>query len=186
MSALVFPSAATTSLLIIDVQERLVPAMHAAAAQCIRTTSILLECAIEFQWPVFYTEQFPRGLGPTIEPLRVLLEQAGAQRQEKTEFSALNNADFAAAALPRLTNHVIVCGMESHICVLQTVVDLQARGHQAYVPIDGVASRTEANRDNGLALMARAGAVVTNAESLLFGAVGRAGRRFSRSCRPMA
>jgi nicotinamidase-related amidase len=175
MNGPVIPPNARTSLLIVDVQERLVPAMEDQGDACIRSASILLQTAATFGWKVLFTEQYPRGLGATVSALQPLLEAAGAQRFEKVEFSALANASFASDALPKLTDNVIVVGMEAHICVLQTVADLQARGHQAWVPYDGVVSRTQSNRENGLELIRRCGAVVTNTESLLFGALGRAG-----------
>jgi nicotinamidase-related amidase len=144
----------------------------------VRQTELLIVTAAEFGWPVVYSEQYPKGLGPTVESLRAPLEACGARRLEKVEFSCFRNAAFAADIMPTLPNHIIVAGMEAHICVLQTVTDLQARGHQIFVP---VSSRQADARENGLALMARAGAVVTNAESVVFYALQRAGtERFKR------
>lgn len=185
MNGPVIPPNSRTSLLVVDVQERLVPAMHDGGEQCVRSCRILLQTAATFGWSVYYTEQYPRGLGATVPELAPFLEASGARRFEKVEFSALANADFASQALPSLTDNVIVTGMETHICVMQTVADLQARGHQVWVPWDGVASRTEANRDNGLELIRRSGAVVTNTESLLFGALGRAGTPEFKALSPL-
>jgi len=78
---------------------------------------------------------------------------------------------------------IVLVGMEAHVCVLLTGLDLLARGHRLFVPHDAVASRTARNRDNGLALMAANGAVIVNSETLIFNALGRAGgdvfKRFS-------
>lgn len=171
----IFPKAGATALLVVDIQERLLPAMGDQLAPLLRQVNVLVETAREFAWPVVYSEQYPKGLGTTEPALLATLEAVGAQRVEKVEFSCCRNPQFVEAVLPSLPNSVIVVGMETHICVLQTVVDLQARGHQVFVPWDGVSSRTLANRDNGLRLIERAGAVVTNAESLMFAALQQAG-----------
>lgn len=182
MSDAIFPNPNSTALLVIDVQERLLGAMEpVSAARMVKQTALLIATAAEFGWPVVYSEQYPKGLGPTVESLRTPLEQLGARKVEKVEFSCFRNAAFATEVMPTLPNHLIVTGMEAHICVLQTVTDLQARGHQIFVPLDAVTSRESDARENGLALMARAGAVVTNAESLVFYALQRAGtERFKK------
>lgn len=185
MNGPVIPPNSRTSLLVVDVQQRLLPAMHNGGQDCLRSCSVLLQTAATFGWGVYYTEQYPRGLGATVPELGAFLETCDARRFEKVEFSALANPEFHSQALPTLTDNVIVVGMETHICVLQTVADLQARGHQVWVPWDGVASRTENNRDNGLELIRRSGAVVTNTESLLFGALGRAGTPEFKALSPL-
>jgi nicotinamidase-related amidase len=182
MSDAVYPNPTSTALLVIDIQARLLGAMEPESAQrMVRQTALLIATAAEFGWPVVYSEQYPKGLGPTVESLRGPLEACGARRVEKLEFSCFRNAAFASDVMPTLPNHLIVAGMEAHICVLQTVTDLQARGHQIFVPLDAVSSRQADARENGLALMARAGAVVTNAESVVYYALQRAGtERFKR------
>ena len=182
MSDAVYPNPASTALLIVDIQERLLGAMEEGQAQRMVTQAeLLIETAREFGWPIVYSEQYPKGLGPTVERLRRPLDAAGARRVEKVEFSCYRNQEFASEIQPTLPNHLIVVGMETHICVLQTVTDLQARGHQVFVPMDAVCSRLADTRENGLALIARAGAVVTNAESIVFFALQRAGgERFKR------
>ncbi len=174
MNDIIFPRSSSAALLLVDVQERLLPAMENPTG-VLKAVHTLVEAAVEFSWPIVYSEQYPRGLGNTEAALRARLEALSARRIEKTEFSCLRNPEFAEAILPTLPNHVIVCGMESHICVLQTVADLQARGHQTFVPWDAVTSRVTQNRDNGLALMERTGAIVTNSETLLFAALQKAG-----------
>lgn len=188
MSDSIFPRPGQTALFVIDIQERLLPAMPAeAVALMLRQTEILIALAQEFQWPIYYSEQYPRGLGATESGLLEKLVAANATRIEKVEFSAVRNDVFAQTILPRLPSHVVVCGMETHICVLQTVSDLQARGHQVFVPNDAVASRVESNRANGLALMRQAGAVETNTESLMFYYLQKAGtdafKRFQKMIR---
>jgi len=183
----VFPRPRATALLVVDVQERLLPAMFTEGDTFTRQVLTLVATATELQWPVTYTEQYPKGLGATVPEVADALGAASAVRIEKLEFSCCRNPVFAEEVLPNLPSHVVVAGMEAHICVLQTVVDLQARGHQVFVPHDAVSSRTRENHANGLALMERAGAVVSNVETLLFAALERAGtdafKRLSRLVR---
>lgn len=188
MSQFIFPRAGQTALLVVDIQERLLPAMLPdEVAGMLRNTHILLELAESFQWPVFYTEQYPQGLGHTEATLRTKLEAMQAVSCEKVEFSCLRNETFASTILPRLPPNVVVVGMETHVCVLQTVMDLQARGYQAFVPYDAVASRTVANKQNGLHLMEKVGAVQVNTESLMFHALEKASgdtfKKFSKMIR---
>lgn len=176
MNPPILPQPGATALLVIDIQERLLPAMDAAVAESVlRQTATLIEVAREFGWQVIYTEQYPKGLGATSPRLAEPLESVGAIRAEKVEFSCLRNETFAREILPKLKPNVVIAGMETHICVLQTVADLQARGHQVYLAADATCSRTAANHANGLAQIERLGAVVTNTESLLFGACEKAG-----------
>ena len=85
----------------------------------------------------------------------------------------------------RLPNHLVATGLETHVCVLQTVADLQNRGYQCFVPRDAVTSRSDENHENGLALLERAGAVVVNTESVLFHALGEAGTDAFRRLAPL-
>ncbi len=163
-------------MLVVDIQERLLPPIApSAVSTLLRGTNMLIACAREFEWPVFYSEQYPKGLGTTEPTVLEGLREVGAVRVEKTEFSCCRNPLFQEAVLPKLPSHVVVCGIEAHVCVLQTVADLQARGHQAFVPMDAVASRSELTTANGLALMRDVGVVVTNTESVMFHAAQRSG-----------
>lgn len=159
----------------VDVQEKLAKTMPGGALDDLRRSlRILLGAAREFSLPTFFTEQYPRGLGPTEENLRRDLEQVGARRFEKVCFSAAD-AEGLSEALPRATETVVVVGMETHVCVVQTVRDLVARGLSVHVPLDGVTSRREDHRQVGLELCRRAGAVVTTTETVVFDLLERAG-----------
>ena len=151
-------------LLIVDVQERLLPAISNAdllLANCTR----LVEGAQILQVPVYATDQYPQGLGPTAMSLLHLLPQ----RLEKIRFSAAEVLNWgAAAADPTGRFKVVVAGIEAHVCVLQTVLDLISLGYEVHVPADAVASRAEANRLVALDRLAGAGAVITTTESVLF------------------
>jgi nicotinamidase-related amidase len=165
------------ALLVVDIQDKLVPAMPAdalAAVMC--NTAILVTAADRLGLPIVVSEQYPRGLGPTSAAIEQALAGArGVHRFDKLEFSAVAAPAFAALA-PRLgRDQWIVCGMETHVCVFQTGRDLVARGWAAHVCADAVCSRTAANRELGLGLLARAGAIVTSTETVVFDLLGRAG-----------
>lgn len=161
------PSA--TAVVIIDVQDKLAPMMPPERlARLQRAATILVTAARELGATVLATEQYPRGLGPTIGPLRELLEGAGVKPIEKLTFSSCNEPGFVQALKDSGADAVVVLGIETHICVFQTVRDLCARGLRVDVPIDGVASRFEDHREIGLKLCEKAGATLTTAETILF------------------
>jgi nicotinamidase-related amidase len=139
-----------------------------------RNARILLTAAWRLGLPVLATEQYPQGLGQTLPELRPLLE--GTQIVEKLSFSCLRVPAFVAA-LDRLRprDTIVVAGMETHVCVYQTVLDLRSRGFEVHVPRDAVASRHRENWQTGLALMERTGAVVSSTETVLFQLLERAG-----------
>jgi nicotinamidase-related amidase len=123
--------------------------------------------------PVVHTEQYPRGLGPTVPELRAALEPAAPI--EKLTFDCCGEPSFAPALEAAGRSTVIVCGMETHICVLQTVLGLLAQGRVVHVAADAVCSRNAENCRVALELMRDAGAVVTCTETALFQLLGRAG-----------
>jgi nicotinamidase-related amidase len=163
-----------TLLVVIDIQERLAAAMPDEPREaCIRNAVRLVSGAAALRLPVIYTEQYPKGLGPTVPPLAEALAAAGAARIEKTEFDAHTNAAFADALgkhEDRLT--VVLCGMESHICVYQTARGLAGRDLAVHVAVDATCSRDPDNRIIARGLIARAGAFVTSTETVLFDLVG--------------
>ena len=159
----------TTAVVLIDVQEKLVPLMPSEQMQALeRATKIMLAAARELGAPILVTEQYPKGLGPTVSPLRDWVAEAGVSPIDKTAFSGCNEPRFVQALKDCGADAAIVLGMETHICVFQTVRDLCARGLRVDVPIDGVASRREDHRQVGLELCAKAGANITTAETVLF------------------
>jgi nicotinamidase-related amidase len=183
MTETVFPRKNATALLVVDVQERLLAAMPADRAETlVKAHLALLEMARVYNVPVVVTEQYPKGLGPTVGAVHDALGEH--RRIEKVEFSACANEAFRDEVLGSLPDDVIVTGMETHVCVLQTALDLVASGRRVFVPHDATCSRTERNHENGLSLAERGGAVVINTESLVFAQLGRAGgdafKRLSR------
>jgi nicotinamidase-related amidase len=167
------------ALLVVDIQDRLLAAMpDATLTDVLRNTQILIAGAAQLGLPIVVSQQYPRGLGATARPIEDALASAPAvHRFDKLEFSAAAAPGFAAlVALGGLgRDQWIVCGMESHVCVYQTARDLVARGWDVHVCADAVCSRTAANRELGLGLMARAGAIVTSTEASVFDLLGRAG-----------
>jgi nicotinamidase-related amidase len=173
------------ALLVVDIQDRLVPAMpEQVAGRVVRNTSILIDAAARLGLPIVVSQQYPRGLGPTLpaieDALRAALGAAAAggaalHRFDKLEFSAAAAPAFAALA-PRLgRDQWIVTGMEAHVCVYQSARDLALRGMAVHVAADAVCSRTKANWRLGLALAERAGAIATSTEICVFDLLGRAG-----------
>lgn len=184
LSPLPRPDDAT--LVVVDIQERLLPAMPAdAQASVLKQAGNLVALFAELGGGCVYSEQYPRGLGPTVAPLAAELARVpGVARLEKVAFSACQDHCFVDLTV---RNDVVLVGMEAHVCVLMTGLDLLERGHRVFVPHDAVASRTPANRDNGLALLEKHGATIVNAETLIFYALGQADsdlfKRFSARIR---
>lgn len=163
-------------LLVIDVQERLAAAMpEAQLTQVMRAGTLLLEAARELGVSALATEQYPQGLGRTLAPLAERLAALGVTPHEKLTFSACDEPGFAAALGARGARSIVVVGMEAHVCVFQTVRELAARGLDVHVPIDGVASRRDDHRAQGLELCRSAGATLTTTETVVFDWLGRAG-----------
>ncbi len=159
-------SPAETALVVVDFQERLCDAMpREVLERHARNVTHLLTLAARLDVAVVATEQYPKGLGPTIEPVRALLPNAPL---EKIEFSAMRNAGAAAALRESGRKTAVLVGMETHVCVFQTARDLLAAGWHVHVPADAVVSRAKANWRVGLDLMRSAGAVVTSTEAALF------------------
>ena len=160
-------------LLVVDVQEKLVRAMPPeSVARVEKNAGILITAAKRLGLPVVASEQYVKGLGPTVAKLRELLPSAPI---EKVEFSCGASKPLAREILDTGRRQVIVAGMESHVCVFQTVRDLLRGGFAVFVPEDAIASRTEDNRQIGLRLCEKAGATITSTETVLFDLLGTAG-----------
>jgi len=159
------------ALLVIDVQERLCAAMDRDLLdRLINRTVAAIRGARALGLPVVVTEQYPKGLGPTSGLVKVELGEV--KPVEKSEFSAA--VDEVLRQLSGRTQ-VLVTGMETHVCVFQTVRDLASRGLQPFLCADAALSRTAEDRRVGLDLCREAGAVITTVESALFDLLGKAG-----------
>ena len=162
-------------LVVIDVQERLMPVIH-DRFEVEKNIERLIRGAHVLGVPAIVTEQYVRGLGTTVEPLRNALEETSGYRPiEKQCFSAQGCAAFAAqlAALDR--RQVLLSGVETHVCVYQTARDLLSEGRELWVVADAVSSRAPRNRDLGLQRMTSDGARLSSTEMALFELLGVAG-----------
>ena len=159
-------------LIVIDMQERLVPAMQAPAVT-IKNTRNLIAAARELGIPVLLTEQYPKGLGRTV---REIADVAGdAPVLEKMHFSCMEDQDFASAFRALGRRQAVIAGMEAHICVVQTAASLMEDGHQVFVVSDATASRTTASEEACLARLSASGAGIVTTEMVLFEWMGKAG-----------
>jgi nicotinamidase-related amidase len=154
------------ALVVVDVQEAFRKALAdfddvAAAA------GVLVSGATELGIPIVVTEQYPKGLGATVPEVADKLPE-GIVPVDKVRFSAVEADGFGLDG----RDQALVCGIEAHVCVNQTVLDLLGGGIETQVVADAVGSRTEANRELGLHKMERAGATLTSVETALFELLG--------------
>lgn len=163
-------------LLIVDVQERLLPAM-AEPDRVLAGCERLIRAARRLDIPITLSEQYPKGLGPTVAPLREAVGAAGLVL-EKVEFSCRRNATIArelGAMRSGGRDQTVVCGIEAHVCVTQTVLDLLADGAPVAVVADAVGSRRPASAELALRRLAAAGADIVDTEMVIFEWLDRAG-----------
>ena len=152
-------------LLVIDLQEKLVKMVGEntpVATNCEK----LLKAAKTLNIPSVITEQYPKGLGETISSIKEANENA--KYFEKTSFSAISTEEIKRAVMDFNKKQIILCGIEAHICVLQTALELKENGFEVYVVKDACASRKEENYTNACSRLIQAGAIVTDTEITLF------------------
>ena len=157
------------ALIVVDVQQgfrKAVPDFHRVA----RATATLIEGARAIGVPIIVTEQYPKGLGETAPEVAEHLPE-GTEPLEKVCFSAADAEGFDLGG----RDQALVCGIETHVCVNQTALDLLKSGIEVQVAEDAVGSRSEENKRVGLHKMERAGAVMTSVETALLELLGRAG-----------
>ncbi len=160
-----------SSLLLIDMQERLLPAMD-DAGRLLDNVLWLLNIAQRLSLPVTLSEQYPKGLGTTVAALRDLIPERDIV--SKMHFSCV--ADGCLRGVSALDRpQVVVCGIEAHICVLQSAMDLQSSGKQVFVVADCVASRDPYNRSIALERMRQHGIVIVSREMVAFEWLGVSG-----------
>ncbi len=152
-------------LLVIDIQERLAVVMK-EKEKVVKNTQHLLELAKMINIPVVVTEQYPKGLGRTVPELQSSIP--GYKPIEKTSFDCCGEPSFLAEIRKLGKKKIIVTGMETHVCVLQTTTSLLQSGFVVHVVQDAICSRTKENWKTGIAFMHDAGAVVTCTETVLF------------------
>ena len=151
--------------LLVDVQERLFPHMD-QHDELLRRTKILLEGLKILKVPMVVTEQYPKGLGSTLEPLSSLLEKQDVI--EKLSFSCCGEAAFTDTLRSLERPIILLCGIEAHVCVLQTTVDLLEEGYAVVVVEDCISSRNPEDKRVAVERMRSEGAVISTCESVLF------------------
>ncbi len=174
----------TSCLLVIDMQERLVPAMQ-APARTIRNARILIRAAQELAVPVLLTEQYPKGLGAPVPELARAAAAANAAILPKMHFSCMEDRGFAAAFKATGRRQAVIAGMEAHICVMQTAVSLMDQGYEVFVVTDATSSRTLESEKACLDRLQASGAGIVTTEMVVFEWLGRAGTPAFKALLPL-
>ncbi|MBD3670254.1 MAG: isochorismatase family protein [Gammaproteobacteria bacterium] len=169
-----------SQLILIDLQARLFEAMAPSlSSPALKNWSVLLQASRELDIPLHVTRQYPKGLGELVDEVALLLGNE-QEMQDKTCFSCCRSDGF----LKGLGSHrkqLILAGMESHVCVLQTAHELLAEGYEVFVVEDAVCSRAERNHRNAMERLRQAGVIITNTESVIFEWLGDAGHAMFKS-----
>ncbi len=160
-----FLSKEDSALIIVDIQERLANAMQ-MKEPVINNCLHLIELSKMYQMPILLTEQYPKGLGRTVGEIRTAVP--AYQPFEKMTFSCCGNNGFSAEVRKHNRETVLLVGMETHVCVLQTCLDLIEEGFNVHLVKDAVCSRSKENWKAGIEFMMDAGAVITCTETALF------------------
>ncbi len=156
-------------LVVVDVQERLVPAIHADLYPAsLKNIRIIIEAAAALGVPIVVTEQYPKGLGQTVQDVRETLAGKDHRVLAKVTFSCARNEEFLAAIASAGRRQVLIVGMETHVCVYQTSVDLASAGYSVFVLDDAVSSRFLHNYRSGLQALRDAGCTVFSTETAVF------------------
>jgi nicotinamidase-related amidase len=155
------------TLLVIDIQEKLLPPIF-RKEQLLRNSQLLIRLAGILNIPVLVTTQYAKGLGSTVPDIASLL--SGVAVHDKLQFSCFGSGAFCSTLkrLPRNRTTLLLCGMETHICVMQTALAALREGYLVHVASDAVSSRTEWNWQIGLDRMRSAGAVLSSTEMMIY------------------
>jgi nicotinamidase-related amidase len=155
------------ALLVVDIQEKLLPPIF-QKEQLVRNSKLLIRAASVLKIPAIMSTQYAKGLGKTVAEIASLLPETGAI--DKDRFSCFGSDDFCTLLkrLPGNRNTLLLCGMESHICVMQTALAALREGYLVHVASDAVSSRTEWNWKIGLERMRAAGAVISSTEMMIY------------------
>jgi nicotinamidase-related amidase len=162
------------ALVVVDIQEKLLPPIF-EKERLLRNSQLLIRLARVLNIPVVATTQYAKGLGNTVPEIASLLPECEAI--DKLEFSCFGSQAFCSQLkrLPGNRNTILLCGMESHICVTQTALGALREGYLVHVASDAVSSRTEWNWKVGLERMRAAGAIISSAEMMMYELLRRSG-----------
>lgn len=170
-----------SALLLIDFQERLFPHVH-EYQRVLSRVDLLVFAAGLLHVPLLVTEQYPRGLGKTIEEIRNALPQF--QPLEKMDFSCVPALGFRERLASLHRNQIVLAGIEAHICVAQTALDLVVQGESVFVVADATASRRPLDAQAALRRLESSGATVITAEAVVFEWLRRAGTEEFKALQP--
>jgi nicotinamidase-related amidase len=173
--------AADSVLIVIDMQERLVPAMQ-APARTIKNTLKLVTAANELSIPTMLTEQYPKGLGSTVPEIA---KATTGKIFSKMHFSCMEDTAFADAFRATGRRQAILAGMEAHICVLQTAASLLEEGYEVFVVSDATASRTLDSENACIARLSAGNAGIVTTEMVIFEWLGQAGTEAFKKMLPL-
>ncbi|MBZ5508453.1 MAG: hydrolase [Acidobacteriia bacterium] len=161
------------ALAVIDIQEKLLPPIH-EKERLVRNSQLLVRLADILSLPVIVSTQYEKGLGQTVAEITSLLPDV--KPVDKLEFGCFGNGEYCSQ-VGKLANRntLLLCGMEAHICVMQTALGALNQGLNVHVAADAVSSRTELNWKLGLNRMQAAGAVLSSAEMMIYELLGKSG-----------
>lgn len=169
-------------LVVIDMQERLVPAMQ-APARTIKNTRLLLTAAKACNVPTIITEQYPKGLGPTVSEIKASFPESPII--EKMHFSCMEDPQFKATFTSLNRKQAILVGMEAHICVVQTAASLIEQNYEVFVVSDATASRTVESEEACKVRLSASGAHIVTSEMVIFEWLGKAGTPAFKALLPL-
>ena len=167
-------AAERAALVVVDIQEKLLPPIH-EKERLVRNSQLLLRLAGILNIPVVATTQYAKGLGKTVPEIASLLP--AGEPIDKLQFGCFASPQFCSAlkTLPGRRNTVLLCGMETHICVMQTALGALEQGYLVHVAADAVGSRSELNWRVGLERMRTAGALISSTETVIYELLGGSG-----------
>jgi nicotinamidase-related amidase len=164
----------TTAFVMIDVQEKFVPAIS-GINEVIKNANILVKASEILKIPLIVTEQYPKGLGSTVKNIRL---PENATKIEKIHFSCFGNDEFTVVMdklKQKKIKSLVVFGIETHVCILKTVLDAMSEGFEVHVVADAASSRTQLNKDAALKRMMQSGAFIATTEMICFQLMDKAG-----------
>jgi nicotinamidase-related amidase len=172
------------ALMVIDIQERLMPVI-ASQAQVTARSVLMIRAARELGLPILATTQYVARIGPLLPPVVEALD--GVATVDKLEFDGFRNkaVQEAVGRLPRHVNTLLLCGVETHVCVYQTVIGGLQAGFKMWVAADAVSSRTPENYSIGLERIRAAGGVVASTELIIYDLLARAGTPVFKALLPL-
>jgi nicotinamidase-related amidase len=171
------------ALLVVDIQAKLLPPIF-NKDELVKNTQLLVRAANILELPVVVTTQYAKGLGPTVPEIASLIKNS--ESIDKLEFGCFGSNEFRSAlkALPGNRNTVLICGMEAHICVMQTALGALNEGYLVHIASDAIGSRVRWNWDIGIDRMRAAGAVISTTEMMIYELLRSSGTAQSKEMLP--